>query len=210
VKTRVQVFAKAPVPGKVKTRLMPRLGRRRAAGLQAWLIERTLRTALAAQLGPVELWCAPDRSHPFFEACARRFAVSLADQGEGNLGERMHRALATATINGRRALLIGCDCPALSTADLEAAVQALEQGADLTFVPAEDGGYVLIGANRAPASVFEEVAWGTPRVMAQTRERMLAAGLTWTELAARWDVDRPEDFERLQREGYWQADEAGA
>lgn len=203
----IQVFAKAPVPGQVKTRLVPRLGSQDAAALQAWLIERTLRTATTARLGTVELWCAPDRAHPFFEACARRYSLKLADQGKGDLGERMHRALARATRDGGLALLIGCDCPTLTGADLHAALHALEHGADLAFVPAEDGGYVLIGAGRAPVDIFAGVKWGTQRVMAQTRARMRRAGLKWTELAPRWDVDRPEDYDRLVSEGYWPANE---
>ncbi len=203
MRVRTLIFAKAPVPGQVKTRLIPLLGEQGAASLQAWLIERALRTAAGARLGPVELWCAPDRSQAFFTACQQRCSVTLADQGAGDLGERMHRALDAVTRSDERALLIGCDCPALSTADLREAARSLEEGADLTFVPAEDGGYTLIGAGRAPAAIFEGVAWGTAQVMAQTRERMLRAGLKWTELPMRWDVDRPEDYRRLVREGYW-------
>jgi rSAM/selenodomain-associated transferase 1 len=202
VTDRIQVFAKAPVPGQVKTRLEPRLGARGAAALQERLIERALLTASEAGVGPVELWCAPDRSHPFFARCARRHRLKLADQGEGDLGVRMQRALALATRGGGRALLIGCDCPALSVPDLRAALRALEQGADLAFVPAEDGGYVLVGAGSAPAEIFTGVAWGTNQVMAQTRERLRRTGLKWTELAPRWDLDRPEDYDRLLKEGF--------
>jgi rSAM/selenodomain-associated transferase 1 len=205
VTPRLLVFAKAPHPGKVKTRLVPRLGAQGAARLQARLIEHALETATAARLGTVELWCAPDRAQAFFAACEKRFALTLADQGKGDLGERMHRALDAATRDGEVALLIGSDCPALSVADLRSARQALEDGADLVFVPAEDGGYVLIGTTRAPGCVFEGVPWGTPLVMAETRKRMLGAGLKWTELPMRWDVDRPEDYDRLVREGYWRA-----
>ncbi|MGH8630835.1 MAG: TIGR04282 family arsenosugar biosynthesis glycosyltransferase [Burkholderiales bacterium] len=209
MKPRILVFAKAPVPGQAKTRLISRLGAQGAARLQAWLIKRTLATATAAQLGPVELWCAPDCNHAFFAACSKRHSVALADQGTGDLGERMHRALDSATREGAPALLVGCDCPALSVADLQAALTALEDGADLAFIPAEDGGYVLIGAKRAPCLIFHGVAWGTGQVMAQTRERMLHAGVRWVELATHWDLDRPADYDRLVREGYRRPEEAG-
>lgn len=210
MKARILVFAKAPTPGEVKTRLIPRLGAQGAAALQAWLIERTLATAAAARLGPVELCCAPDRKHPFFAGCSQRHAVALADQGSGDLGERMHRALHRATRTGIPALLVGCDCPALSVTDLRTALVELEKEAvDLVFTPAEDGGYVLLGARRATAAIFDGVDWGTGQVMAQTRERMRRNELHWTELGSRWDLDRPADYDRLVHEGYLSASEDG-
>ena len=210
MRARILVFAKAPTPGEAKTRLIPRLGAQGAAALQAWLIERTLATAAAARLGPVELWCAPDRAHPFFAGCSQRHAVALADQGSGDLGERMQRALDRATRTGIPALLVGCDCPALSVDDLRAALEALEKEAiDMVFVPAEDGGYVLVGAKHATAAIFAGVDWGTGQVMAQTRERLRRNGSRWTELGSRWDLDRPADYDRLVDEGYLSAAEAG-
>ncbi len=102
----VIVFAKAPIAGQVKTRLIPALGGAGAAALHRVLVSRAVATALAAKLGPVELCCAPDASHSFF-ACME---VPLTAQGEGDLGARMHRALARSA----PALLIGSDCPALA------------------------------------------------------------------------------------------------
>ena len=208
MRARTLVFAKAPIPGQVKTRLISRLGAQGAARLQAWLIDRTLATAVAARLGPVELCCAPDHNHGFFTACGQRYALTLADQGTGDLGERMHRALARATRAGAPVLLVGCDCPALSVADLGAALAQLDKAVDLVFIPAEDGGYVLVGATHAPRAVFHGVEWGTAQVMAQTRERLRHSALRWVELATLWDLDRPADYDRLLREGYLRAPEA--
>ena len=73
----IAVFAKAPVPGEVKTRLVATLGAEGAARLHERLVERALATALAARLGPVTLWCAPDQSHAFFRQCAARHGVEL-------------------------------------------------------------------------------------------------------------------------------------
>jgi len=128
---RVIVFAKAPVPGSAKTRLIPALGAAGAARFHARLVERALGTACAASLGPVELCCAPNRSHPFFAECAARFGVALTDQGAGDLGERMHRALAA----GLPAVLIGADCPAMTPDYLRQAADALSAGQDVALGP---------------------------------------------------------------------------
>ncbi|UCH49924.1 MAG: TIGR04282 family arsenosugar biosynthesis glycosyltransferase [Betaproteobacteria bacterium] len=199
VACRVQVFARAPVSGKVKTRLIPRLGAEAAARLQMKLTSHAVATAIASELGPVELWCSPDISHPSFAALSQQ-GVALRDQGGGDLGERMHRALSSAILNGEFAVLIGSDCPCLTPHDLRCAAQALRDGADLAFVPAEDGGYVLIAARSCSHQLFDDIAWGSEHVMAQTRSRLRELGQTWQELPPRWDIDRPEDYDRLLRE----------
>ena len=193
----IAVFAKAPVAGEVKTRLMATLGPKGAARLHQALVERALATALAARLGPVALWCAPETSHPFFLWCAKRFGVELRRQQGCDLGERMHHAFEQAA---GPLLLIGSDCPALGPSDLVAAAETLRHD-DAVFVPAEDGGYVLVGLSRADARVFANVPWSTARVMACTRERLRDAGLRWRELPELWDVDRPDDYVRLQGAG---------
>ena len=193
------VFAKAPTPGRVKTRLIPALGASGAASLQRQLIERTLRTAAAAGLGAIELWCAPGVDDPFFAACAAEHHVKLSAQGEGDLGVRMARALATAPEGGVSVLLVGCDCPALTPDYLREAAAALAAGDEAVFGPAEDGGYVLIGAARRPAArLFEDIPWGTAAVMRETRRRLAQGRWRWRELAPLWDLDRPEDLLRLR------------
>lgn len=116
----------------------------------------------------------------------------------------MHRALQHALLSGDSAVLIGSDCPSLTAQDLSSAAQALDKETDFCFIPAEDGGYVLIAAAphalRSLPRVFENVDWGTSNVMAQTRQRLQESGRTWQELTPRWDVDRPEDYDRLLRE----------
>lgn len=197
---RVIVFAKAPTPGLVKTRLIPALGEAGAAELQRQLIERVLQMAAAAKLGPLELCCAPGTEDPFFASCAKRHGILLQAQGEGDLGLRMARALESALAAGSRALLIGCDCPALTAAYLRDAAAALAGGDEAVFGPAEDGGYVLVGLARAPAAhLFEEIAWGTSAVMQETRLRLTRANWRWRELPPLWDVDRPEDLPRLRQ-----------
>ena len=190
------MFAKAPIPGEVKTRLVPLLGAEGAARLHAALVRRALATAQGARLGPLELWCAPDVRHPFFAQCRADFGVTLHRQRGANLGERMANAFARSHGEHEALLLIGSDCPALSPARLRAAARALE-GRDAVLTPAEDGGYVLVALAKS-APIFEGVEWGGPTVMDETRRRLEAARLRWKEMPKLWDVDRPEDYVRLQ------------
>ena len=196
---QVAVFAKAPVAGEVKTRLVPLLGPADAAELHATLVRHALATARAAEVGPVSLWCAPDRGHPFFAACAGEFGVALHEQRGGHLGERMARAFERLLAAGP-AMIVGSDCPSLTAGDLREAAAALA-GREAVVQPAEDGGYVLVGLARALPGLFEGIRWGEADVMRATRERLRAAGTAWAELPVRWDVDRPEDYRRLLASG---------
>lgn len=202
-RARIAVFAKAPVPGQVKTRLAGVLGEAAAAGLHAGLVRHALSTAVAAGLGKVQLWCAPDEHHDFFERCAADFGATLHAQRGADLGARMRAAFDEAFARGETLVIIGADCPALRPADLRFAASALDAH-DVVIAPAEDGGYVLLAMARAVPQVFEGVAWGSPSVMGETRARLTAAGVSWSELPVSWDVDRPEDYERLRREGLLQ------
>jgi uncharacterized protein len=177
------VFARAPVPGQAKTRLIPRLGAWGAARLHVRLIHHTLRIARAAACGPVELHLT--RAHSLFKG-------ARLQRGE-DLGERMYRALAKAR---KPAILIGTDCPALTSADLRRAMRWLRGGCDVVLAPAEDGGYALIGVCHAKKEFFEHIAWGTPQVYAQTLKKL--RGYRWRALRTVWDVDRPEDLDRLR------------
>lgn len=194
----VAILAKAPVPGLAKTQLAPVLGPEGAAALQARFIERTVATALAAAIGPVTLWAAPDCGHPLFQALATKPGMALAAQPDGDIGGRMLAALAAA--NGP-AIAIGTDCPALDPADLRTAAAALADGIDVVILPAADGGYGLIGMRRPQPALLTGMIWSTPDVMAQTRARLARLGLTWREPARLWDVDVPADLARLAGAG---------
>lgn len=193
-RVHIAVFARAPVPGASKTRLIPALGAAGAARLHRQLVLRTLKTAYEADVGTVTLWGAPDLSHGFFRALMRR-GVRCRPQASGGLGERMRHALA-ATLPAPT-LLIGSDCASLSAEHLRAASRSLLGGSDAVFLPAEDGGYALIGLT-APASeaLFDAMPWGGPEVMAATRSRLTAIGYSWEEPAVVWDIDTPADLLR--------------
>lgn len=195
------IFAKAPQPGAVKTRLIPALGAQGAAALHARLAEHALATACAAGTGVVELHCAPDTSDPFFRLCSNKYGVRLTAQTGGDLGRRMFAAFAKALCETSQTILIGTDCPALTAQHLHQVRLALADGNDAVFIPAEDGGYALIGLSRCDARLFEDIAWGGAQVMAQTRERLHELRWRWCELDALWDVDRPADYRRLLESG---------
>lgn len=200
---RIAVFAKAPVAGAVKTRLVASLGADGAAALHAALVRHALSVALASHIGPVDLWCAPDETHAFFARCAREHGVGLHPQHGEDLGARMSRAFESAHAAGDRLLLIGSDCPALTPRHLAAAATALASH-DAVFAPAEDGGYVLVGLSRPVPRLFDGIEWGEAGVMAATRERLREAGAHWHEIPTLWDVDRPADYARMRREGLLQ------
>lgn len=198
--TNVAILARAPFPGEAKTRLIPMLGASGAASLQTRLMRQTVRTAVAADLGRVVLWGAPDHRHPAFADCAEQWPVTLRSQPAGDLGERMLEAIWSGA-GPSGVLVVGTDCPALTPAHLIEAAATLSRGNDVVLIPAEDGGYVLIGMRRAEPAVFEGIAWGTARVLAQTRVKLAHRGLRWVEMPTLWDVDRPNDVVRLR--GWW-------
>jgi rSAM/selenodomain-associated transferase 1 len=186
----IAILSRAPVPGQTKTRLIPALGAEGAADLHRRFLHATVRTALQADLGPVTLWCTPDTNHPEFAACTALGPLTLRQQAEGDLGQRM-----LATINGLT-LIIGTDCPALTPLHLQQAANALTEN-DAVLIPAEDGGYVLIGLHQAEPAVFANMTWGCATVLEQTRQRLRDTGLSWRELPVLWDVDEPADLARL-------------
>ena len=188
----VIVFARAPVAGRVKTRLAPRLGAAGAARLHLQLVERTVRTAREARCGPVELHVTAP--HQLF----RSLGVEVKRQRGRDLGERMHGALRNALRRFRTAILIGTDSPALTPADLQSAVRKLESGADVVLAPAEDGGYALIGARRISLRVFTDIDWGSAEVLERTLRNAKEARVRYRLLRTLWDVDRPEDLARLK------------
>jgi rSAM/selenodomain-associated transferase 1 len=192
----VIVFAKAPRPGQAKTRLIPALGEQGAAQLAERLLQLTLEHALGAAIGPVELCVTPDRHHRAFVAASSRLALSITEQGDGDLGQRMARALERSLATQPRALLIGTDAPGLDAAYLRDAARALDH-ADAVFGPAADGGYALVGLKHPAPALFAAMRWSHARVMADTRKRIIDLGLRHVELAVLHDVDEPADLVHL-------------
>jgi hypothetical protein len=183
--TRIVVFAKAPVPGRVKTRLIPALGAEGAARLAAEMLDRTISEARATGL-TAELCGEPDAAS-WFEG-----DIAKTAQGKGDLGQRLARA-AARVLAEEPVLLVGADCPALDRRRLSAAAEALAAH-DAVIHPAQDGGYVLLGLARFDASLFEGIAWSTSSVAAATIARIEALGWTLDVRETLADVDEPADL----------------
>ncbi|WP_455235316.1 TIGR04282 family arsenosugar biosynthesis glycosyltransferase [Thiogranum longum] len=193
---RILVFAKAPVAGRVKTRLAARIGAQRAAELHAELVRSTLLTVTEAAIAPVELHVAQDQRHPVLESLATQQRIKIVPQQGADLGQRMSHALQHTLVDSRFALIIGTDCPVMTAEYLEQACRELDAGTDIIIGPAEDGGYVLIGMRHCRDVLFRNIPWGSGRVMEVTRQRLRQMDARYMELKTLWDIDRPEDLDR--------------
>ena len=201
----VAIFSKPPVAGEVKTRLIPTTGPDEAAELHHRLLRHTLRTV--CQTGCARsLWIAGEIAHPALLDASHDFGIGLRRQEGGDLGARMKQAMLHLLAHAEAVALVGTDCPVLEARHLEQVFAVLRGGSEVAVIPAEDGGYVLIGAARTELTrldeilnaLFDDMPWSTDRVMALTRARLQAISATWQELPGLWDVDRPEDLVRLK------------
>jgi rSAM/selenodomain-associated transferase 1 len=191
------VFTRTPLPGRVKTRLIPAIGAERAANLHRAMLWRTVATAVESGVGPVGLWCNPATEHPYIAEIQREFGLDVHLQTGADLGESMHLALRSQPDDAPGAVLVGTDCPFLEVQDLQLAASALREGDDAVIGPAEDGGYYLIGVRQSDMAVFSGVQWGSEQVLAVTLQKFRDLGWRWRELATRRDVDRPADLAAL-------------
>jgi len=176
------LFAKTPTLHQVKTRLASELTPPVTLGLHEAMLEDQIRFVRSLES----------------EARQGELCIGETGQGEGDLGTRMHRAFVRAFADGcAAAAIIGSDAPSLPRAFVEEAFAQLAGGADAAIVPAEDGGYVLVGVSRPVELLFAGVPWGTPSVLATTRRIAREAGLQLAETAPWPDVDVAADLPRL-------------
>ena len=194
---RLVIFAKAPQAGQVKTRLIPALGAQGASALAQRMLTHVLQQALQANAGPVELCMSPPPGDPAWQNVAIPAAVLRTDQGEGDLGKRMARAVRRVTAQERQSvLLMGSDCPALTAAVLREAARQLHTH-DALLVPVADGGYVLIGLKSPCPTLFDRMPWSTASVAAETLSRMAALGFKVWCGPLLHDIDEPADLAHL-------------
>ena len=195
-RVRIVIFAKAPVAGVVKTRLIPALGAQGAASLALRLLTHTVTEAIAAGAGPVELCVSPSPTAPVWHAFAWAGSVCWSDQGDGDLGTRMARAVQRVIRTGESIVLIGADCPELNRSRLRDAADSLQRY-DATILPTTDGGYVLLGLKRFDPAIFTDIEWSTSTVAATTLSRLEHLGWTVQHNPAVRDIDRPDDLKWL-------------
>lgn len=191
------VFAKDPVPGTVKTRLAEAIGPERATRVYTDLLATTLGHAHSAVrtkvVSRIELWCTPDCESAYLRGIAAAFGCTRHRQREGDLGARMAHAIGDALARAPEVLLIGTDCPLLEAGRLAQAATMLSRH-DAVLGPAEDGGYVLVGARRPLP--FDGVRWSSPHAFADTAAAFARAGIRFGTLPVSWDVDEPADLAR--------------
>lgn len=192
MKAVLGIFAKEPVAGRVKTRLCPPLSAAEAAGLYRSCLDETVAAMGGAGFDLVLFY---DGAADYFR---RAFpGVRLLPQGEGDLGERMERALRSLLAGGcGAAALIGSDTPDLPVPLVEEAFVALRQ-ADAVVAPAADGGYVLVGERRHAPELFRDIPWSTAGVLAATRRRAAGAAISFREVGGWEDVDDLPSLRRL-------------
>lgn len=186
------MFAKAPEPGQVKTRLTPVLHAHEAADLHRALLLDTLDVVEGTRAETIIAF-APATGRRALERLlgARR---RLIPQGPGDLGQRLANITGQLLSGARRPVLaVGSDCPALTAGTLREAAAALE-GADVVLGPALDGGYYLVGLQRPRPEIFTDIPWGSDRVLESTVRRIGDAGLSHALLEPARDLDTPEDL----------------
>ena len=200
--TALVIFAKAPIPGQVKTRLCPPLTPDEAATLHGSFVldalERT-KAAVATLKLPIDrsLACAPSTTHVFFKIMEERQGVKLIDQVGADLGGRMNQAFHTLFAQGyRQVVLIGTDVPTLPLSHFKQALLALENH-DLVLGPALDGGYYLIGLKRMAPELFTDIPWSTDQVLRLTQGKAATIGLKASLIQPWRDVDTLADLEAL-------------
>lgn len=193
-------LARAPVPGRVKTRLLPHLSPLRAAQLHAALVLYVCRRLCRA--GPLQLWVTGDEGAPVFADCLAAGAERLCRQQGADLGERMLHIVQQVLEDHDKVILVGSDAPALDGDYLQRARAALEHS-EVVFGPAADGGYVLLGLSRPVPELFSGIPWGTHRVLQRSLEVLDRIGVSSSLLESLPDIDRPEDLRLLPDDLVW-------
>jgi rSAM/selenodomain-associated transferase 1 len=197
-------MAKAPQEGKVKTRLFGVLGPAEALELyinflrdtfalmeEAWMDRETVSLVLCY---------TPESEQEAFECVEREGSMMLAQRGD-DLGERLCNCFADLFESGFESVaVIGADSPTLPVDFLIEAFDSLKNDDDVVLGPAEDDGYYLLGMRRLHDQLFENIPWGTDGVLTATKDRASHAGLNLVLLPLWYDVDTPEELERLRRE----------
>jgi rSAM/selenodomain-associated transferase 1 len=189
-------LAREPVPGQVKTRLIPALSALEAMSLHSAMVEQIARTLCDSGLGEVRLWVDGDENHALFTRCRQLGVSAILRQSGGDLGLRMAAICEQCLEEAAGVVLVGSDAPSVDAEYLRAASQALA-GVDAVLGPALDGGYVLFGLRRYVPELFTGIRWGENTVLEKTLEKLEALQWSYRLLETLPDIDRPEDLRHL-------------
>ncbi|MBT4838326.1 MAG: glycosyltransferase [Methylococcales bacterium] len=193
----ILMFARAPIPGQTKTRLIPALGEQGAADLHQSMLTHLVKKFSHHATLKLQLWCAPDTKHPSFKQLSTDYSVELQTQQGDDLGQRMAHATQFAFNHAKTVILLGTDCPLIDKQAVEETATQLQQGKQVVVMPAEDGGYVMMGMSAYFPELFCNIDWGTEQVMQQTQQILDDLGLRHQLLPTFWDVDVADDLEKL-------------
>jgi len=199
IKSALLVFTRAPVSGQTKTRLIPLLGAQGAAEFHQTVLQSTLAEANASDFATVEIWCATENDHPFLKQCGLDYACAVKIQQGNDLGEKMYHAIETTLAENSFVVVIGSDCPAITTDILNQSCRHISNGKDAVLGPAIDGGYYLIGLKKPNPEIFQDIVWGEANVAERTRQNFAHLDLDYIELEELPDIDTPDDYQRYQQ-----------
>ncbi|MDH3695288.1 MAG: TIGR04282 family arsenosugar biosynthesis glycosyltransferase [Gammaproteobacteria bacterium] len=189
----VYLFAKKPVPGSVKTRLLDEFSMQQAADIASGLLHATVARVCAVWPGQVIVCVWPDDNHPEFTQIKQKNSVEFSQQVTGDLGQKMHAALQEGITNHGAAAVLGCDIPHISKETLQSAFQSLCDGRN-AIGPTDDGGFYLLGLTQANEKIFDNINWGTGSVLDRTLSGLERCKIAKPELLPSLrDIDTAED-----------------
>ncbi len=203
-KCALAVMTKAPIPGKVKTRLSPPLTSEQASTLNSCFLRDTVNSLESATLTAPARWVisyTPIGEEAAFGGVLPDGALLLPQRGDG-FGERLLFTAEGLFACGFSAVcLIDSDSPTVPTAEFSRAARTLlKPGNRAVLGPSEDGGYYLIGLQKPHPQLFSEITWSTSIVARQTLERAAEIHLPVELLQLWYDVDDSTSLQRLQTE----------
>ena len=191
----IQIFTKAPIKGQVKTRLGDCLNEDQIIKLYKKMLHDVITMALDSKVCPVELRVALDSNHDFFLPYIER-GVTIKPQSSGDLGQRMASAFEEGLYEKEFVIAIGGDCVSIDTPYLLNAAKLLADKKEVVIGPAEDGGYVLLGMKDFFPDIFQDIPWGSERVLSLSTQKLDQGHINYALLDFAWDVDTPADYYR--------------
>ncbi len=203
--SRIIVFCKAPIPGECKTRLAQHYGHKGAAKIARELLNLTVDKIMRDidTSTELELCCTPTTAHPAFLSLKNQYlhqSLLFSVQSNGGLGERMFWAAKRALKYRSYVIILGTDCPAMTSRYIHDALTQLKAGSEVVIGPALDGGYILLGLQTADIRLFQNVDWGSSRVLQQTLRDCQRLNITPEILSGLNDIDYAADWLAWKRE----------
>lgn len=193
----IVVFAKAPLPGSVKTRLAPHISPDEAALLHEAFVFDTVDRLAGQDLADVWLACSPGKDHPFFKSLCNSFGLKAFDQSGGSLGQRMEAGINLLCSKGyEKVIVLGSDSPSLSLEIIDEAFELMDKQ-KIVLGPSLDGGYYLLGVCSYPPDIFSGINWGSSSVFSETVERLGRERLKYSLLPYWYDVDTIQELRFL-------------